>query len=34
MKPNAVLSRITIYPIKSLDGMDLKKAIISDGACL
>jgi uncharacterized protein YcbX len=34
MKPDAVVSRITIYPIKSLDGMDLKKAVISEGTCL
>ncbi len=31
---NPVLSRITIYPIKSLDGHSLQKAIISDGGCL
>jgi len=28
------LSRITIYPVKSLDGMCLQKAMISDGGCL
>lgn len=28
------VSRITIYPIKSLDGMDLQKAMITDGGCL
>lgn len=32
MKP--VLSKITIYPVKSLDGMDLQKASISEGGCL
>ncbi|TSA49829.1 MAG: MOSC domain-containing protein [Sphingobacteriales bacterium] len=34
MKPKPVLSRITIYPIKSLDGIDLQKAEISNGGCL
>ncbi|GDX53268.1 molybdenum cofactor biosysynthesis protein [Bacteroidota bacterium] len=34
MEPKPVLSRITIYPIKSLDGIDLEKAEISDGGCL
>jgi uncharacterized protein YcbX len=34
MKIEPVLSRITIYPIKSLDGVDLKRAIISEGGCL
>jgi uncharacterized protein YcbX len=29
-----VLSRITIYPVKSLDGMELQKAIITTGGCL
>jgi uncharacterized protein YcbX len=28
------LSRITIYPFKSLDGISLKKATISEGGCL
>jgi len=30
----AKVSRITIYPIKSLDGISLEKAIITDGGCL
>ena len=30
----AKLSKITIYPIKSLDGMDLNKATIIEGGCL
>ncbi len=34
MKTEAVLSRITIYPIKSLDGIDLEKAIVAEGGCL
>ena len=34
MKIEPVLSRITIYPVKSLDGMDLQKAVISEGGCL
>ncbi|MCX6275687.1 MAG: MOSC N-terminal beta barrel domain-containing protein [Bacteroidetes bacterium] len=34
MKEEPVLSRITIYPVKSLDGMVLQKAMISDGGCL
>src|SRR5580765_3741433 len=29
-----VLSRITIYPIKSLDGVELQKSTISAGGCL
>ncbi len=28
------LSRITIYPVKSLDGIDLQKAVIGEGGCL
>jgi len=28
------LSRITIYPVKSLDGMTLQKAVIAEGGCL
>lgn len=32
MKP--IVSRITIYPIKSLDGIDLQKALIAEGGCL
>ena len=27
------LSRITIYPVKSLDGIDLQKAVIGEGGC-
>jgi uncharacterized protein YcbX len=34
METNPVLSRITIFPIKSLDGMDLQKAMIAEGGCL
>lgn len=29
-----VLRKITIYPVKSLDGMDLQKAMITEGGCL
>ena len=29
-----VLSRITIYPVKSLDGISLNKALVSEGGCL
>jgi uncharacterized protein len=29
-----ILSRITIYPVKSLDGVSLQKAVISEGGCL
>ena len=28
------LSRITIYPVKSLDGMTVQKAVVSEGGCL
>jgi uncharacterized protein len=28
------ISRITIYPVKSLDGIDLQKAMITDGGCI
>lgn len=34
MKTNPVLSRITIYPVKSLDGIFLEKAVISEGGCI
>lgn len=34
MKIEPVLSRITIYPVKSLDGMSLQKAIVTEGGCL
>ncbi len=29
-----ILHRITIYPVKSLDGIDLQKAVIGEGGCL
>ncbi len=29
-----VLSKITIYPVKSLDGMELQKATVTTGGCL
>jgi Uncharacterized Fe-S protein len=34
MKIEPTLSRITIYPIKSLDGISLQKAKITEGGCL
>lgn len=34
MAVNPILSRITIYPVKSLDGMSLQKAMITEGGCL
>jgi uncharacterized protein YcbX len=34
MKPEPVLSKITIYPVKSLDGVFLQRAPISEGGCL
>jgi uncharacterized protein YcbX len=34
MKIEPVLSRITIYPVKSLDGIALEKAVITEGGCL
>jgi uncharacterized protein len=34
MKIDPILSRITIYPVKSLDGMELQKAMITAGGCL
>lgn len=34
MKEEPVLGRITIYPVKSLDGMVLQKAMIGEGGCL
>lgn len=34
MKDNPVLRRITIYPVKALDGMSLEKAQISEGGCI
>ena len=34
MQPHPYLSRITIYPVKSLDGVDLQKAVITASGCL
>ncbi len=34
MEPGPVLSRITIFPIKSLDGIELDTAVVSEGGCL
>ena len=34
MKIEPVLSRITIYPVKSLDEIALEKAMITEGGCL
>ena len=34
MKTVPTLSRITIYPVKSLDGLSLQKAAITEGGCL
>ena len=34
MKIDPTLSRITIYPVKSLDGIFLQKAMITEGGCL
>ncbi len=34
MKAEPILSRITIYPVKSLDGMVLQQAMITEGGCL
>lgn len=34
MKFEPMLSRITIYPVKSLDGIPLQKAMITKGGCL
>lgn len=34
MIANPVISRITIYPVKSLDGISLQKAMITEGGCL
>jgi uncharacterized protein len=34
MKKEPIVSRITIYPVKSLDGMELNKSVISEGGCL
>ncbi len=34
MLSKPTLARITIFPIKSLDGMELQSAKISEGGCL
>jgi len=34
MKDEPILSVITIYPVKSLDGVSLQKAMITEGGCL
>lgn len=34
METNPTVSRITIYPIKSLDGVSLQKSMITEGGCL
>ncbi len=34
MPGKPTLSRITIYPVKSLDGIDLERAMITEGGCL
>lgn len=34
MKYNPIISRITIYPVKALDGISLQKAEITEGGCL
>lgn len=34
MTNDPILSRITIYPVKSLDGTSLQKAMITEGGCL
>jgi uncharacterized protein YcbX len=34
MNTNPVIDRITIYPVKSLDGISLQKAKIGNGGCL
>ena len=34
MKTNPFLNKITIFPVKSLDGMELQKAMITEGGCL
>ena len=34
MKIEPIVSRITIYPVKSLDGVSLQKAMITKGGCL
>ncbi|MDZ4758812.1 MAG: MOSC N-terminal beta barrel domain-containing protein [Bacteroidota bacterium] len=34
MKYTPTLSKITIYPVKSLDGISLQKAVVTHGGCL
>ena len=34
MEINPVVKSITIYPVKSLDGISLQKAQIGNGGCL
>ena len=34
MEVQPILSRITIYPVKSLDGIALQKAVVTKGGCL
>lgn len=34
MEIKPTLARITIYPVKSLDGVDLQKAMITNGGCI
>jgi len=34
VEPKPTLNRITIYPVKSLDGISLQKALIGNGGCL
>jgi uncharacterized protein YcbX len=34
MNPEPALSKITIYPVKSLDGVVLQRALITEGGCL
>jgi uncharacterized protein len=34
VEPKPTLNRITIYPVKSLDGISLQKALIGKGGCL
>ena len=34
MRTNPFLNKITIFPVKSLDNIELQKAMISEGGCL
>jgi uncharacterized protein YcbX len=34
MSTNPILNRITIYPVKSLDGLSLQQAMVTEGGCL